>query len=185
MTIDVMIDLETLGVSAEAVILTVGAVKFDPYSTREPYDAFYAKLNVEEQVAAGRTIDESTIEWWSKQDDGVVQEALGDEGRISMEQFYKDFNKFLVGVDYYWSQGTTFDIVILEHFYKVTNGWPIPWHFWKTKDSRTILSTFGDGRRKEKGRHHNAVADAYDQAIALQEVFQKFMPDRYKDARSK
>ena len=32
-----MIDIETLGTKPDAVVLTVGGVKFDPYNSEEPH----------------------------------------------------------------------------------------------------------------------------------------------------
>ena len=45
-----MIDLETLGVLPDTVIMTLGAVKFDPYSDAEPHSELYMRLDVEEQT---------------------------------------------------------------------------------------------------------------------------------------
>ena len=44
MTIHAMIDIETLGTEPECVVMSVGAVKFDPYSNNEPYDKKHWKL---------------------------------------------------------------------------------------------------------------------------------------------
>jgi hypothetical protein len=41
MTIHAMIDLETLSTKLDTVILTLGAVKFDPYSKAEPSEPLY------------------------------------------------------------------------------------------------------------------------------------------------
>ena len=40
-----MIDLETLGVEPDAVIMTVGAIKFDPYSNAEPHGGLYLRCD--------------------------------------------------------------------------------------------------------------------------------------------
>ena len=44
-----MIDLETLGVEPDSVIITVGAIKFDPYSDEEPHNGLYLRCDIEEQ----------------------------------------------------------------------------------------------------------------------------------------
>ena len=61
MAIHGMIDLETLGTTADTVILTVGAIKFDPLTDAEPYADMYHRLNVDQQTVLGRTVDDSTI----------------------------------------------------------------------------------------------------------------------------
>ena len=41
-----MIDLETLSTRPDATVLTVGAIKFDPYTDLEPHSGLYLRLNV-------------------------------------------------------------------------------------------------------------------------------------------
>ena len=81
-----MIDLETLGTKPDCVILTLGAIKFDPFTNEEPHSGLYQKLDIDEQDNLKRTQDESTIEWWGKQTQSVQEEAFSEEGRISLDQ---------------------------------------------------------------------------------------------------
>ena len=71
---DCMIDLETLDTSPGAVVLTIGAVKFNPRGTGI-IDELYIRVDVDEQIALGRTVDEGTVEWWSTQPQAVQDEA--------------------------------------------------------------------------------------------------------------
>ena len=65
MAIDVMLDLETLATSPDSVILTFGAIKFDPFdSTKGMTNGLYMRVNVDEQISLGRHVDEGTIAWW-------------------------------------------------------------------------------------------------------------------------
>ena len=169
---DVMLDLETLSTRPEATILTFGACKFSPYNQEEITQGIYFRINVDEQIAIGSHIDDETIAWWGRQADDVREEALGDDNRISLEQFTQELNRFLVGVDNIWAQGPVFDIVILENLYRRL-GKPCPWQFWQIRDSRTLLSTLGDPREKNKAGLHNALEDAVSQAQAVQFVFKK------------
>jgi hypothetical protein len=67
-----MFDVETIGVESTSVILSAAIIKFDPNNKEKTYDdylndALFVKFSVEEQVKNyNRTIDKSTIEWWSK-----------------------------------------------------------------------------------------------------------------------
>lgn len=169
---DVMLDLETLSTRPEATILTFGACKFSPYNQEEITQGIYFRINVDEQIAIGSHIDDETIAWWGRQADDVREEALGDDNRISLEQFTQELNRFLVGVDNIWAQGPVFDIVILENLYRRL-GKPCLWQFWQIRDSRTLLSTLGDPREKNKAGLHNALEDAVSQAQAVQFVFKK------------
>lgn len=167
-----MLDLETLSTRPDATILTFGACKFDPYSQTDIDKGIYFRINVDEQTALGRHIDDNTIEWWSRQAEDVREEALGDGDRISLEQFTQELNRFIVGADCIWAQGPVFDIVILEHLYRQL-GKPCPWQFWQIRDSRTLLSSLGDPREKNKTGLHNALEDCVSQAQAIQYVFKQ------------
>jgi hypothetical protein len=52
--IHAMIDLETLSTNPNATILTVGGVKFDPYTTAEPAQGMYFRVDVDSQTEMGR-----------------------------------------------------------------------------------------------------------------------------------
>ena len=169
---DIMLDLETLSTRPDATILTFGACKFSPYNQEDITQGIYFRINVDEQIAIGSHVDENTIEWWGRQADDVREEALGDDNRISLEQFTQELNRFIVGCDNIWAQGPVFDIVILENLYRQM-GLPCPWQFWQIRDSRTLLSTHGDPRDKNKAGLHNALEDCVSQAQAVQTVFKQ------------
>jgi hypothetical protein len=167
---DIMLDLETLATSPDSVILTVGAIKFDPFSLTEPTDGFYMRLNVDEQLAINRAVDDNTVKFWMGQPEDIREEAMGDSDREPLQKFYQDFNKFLMGANNIWAQGVLFDIGILENLYHQM-GWPKPWLFWKIRDSRTVFDMFGDRREKQRKTLHNAFSDAFEQAVALQRLY--------------
>ena len=167
---DIMLDLETLSTRPDATVLTFGACKFNPYKQEDIDKGIYFRINVDEQITLGRDVDDSTVEWWGKQAEDVREEALGDGDRITLEQFTKELNRFIVGAKNIWAQGPVFDIVILENLYRQL-GLPCPWQFWQIRDSRTLLSTHGDPREKNKVGLHNALEDAVSQAQAVQHVF--------------
>jgi len=169
-----MIDLETLGVDPDCVILTVGAIKFDPYTDVEPHGGLYLRCNVDEQTSAGRSVDDNTLAWWAKQEDSVREEAFSDGDRVSMDELTKAINKFCVGLDYIWCQGPTFDFVILQHLYKQV-GKPAPWNYWQIRDSRTLFGMMPKDPRKEiQEELHNALADCYYQAKCVQQSYKHF-----------
>ena len=69
MAVHGMIDLETLGVEPDSVIITLGAIKFDPYTNEDPHSGLYLRCDIEEQSEKlGRSIDDNTLAWWTKQD---------------------------------------------------------------------------------------------------------------------
>ena len=168
-----MLDLETLGTRPDCVVLTLGAVKFDPFSdTIRGDNGLYFRINVDEQTALGRTVQDDTLEWWSRQSADVYEEAFGEHNRVSLREMYQQLNRFLVGVDNIWCQGPVFDIAILENLYK-QYGWPTPWQFWQISDSRTLFKAHGDPRVKGKVGLHNALEDCVSQATAVQQVYNR------------
>jgi hypothetical protein len=168
---DVMLDLETLSTRPESVILTIGAVKFDPFSDFVDVErGLYYRVDVDEQLALDRHVLESTVEWWGNQDAEVREEALGNSDRVSLEDMTRGLNRFLVGVENIWCQGPAFDIVILENLYRQLTK-PTPWQFWQISDSRTLFKAHGDPRDKNRAAAHNALMDCYYQAIAVQEIY--------------
>jgi hypothetical protein len=168
---DVMLDLETLSTRPESVILTIGAVKFDPWGDDVDTDGgLYMRVNVDEQLALDRHVLESTVEWWGKQEESVREEALGESNRVGLDDMTRALNKFLVGVENIWCQGPAFDIVILENLYRQLSK-PTPWQFWQIRDSRTLFGVHGDPREKDRKAAHNALMDCYYQALGVQHIY--------------
>lgn len=175
MTTHAVIDLETLDITPTATVLTLGGVKFNPFNTgAEPRDEIYFKISVDDQDRLGRTTSDSTIEWWSRQDPKIMEEAFDQSNPnevMSVEQALASLNRWVVGVDEFWGQGYGFDFTMLENMYR-SIGKPIPWQFWQISDSRTIIKRMPeDPRKKMQANLHNALADAYYQAKAIQIVF--------------
>jgi hypothetical protein len=169
-----MIDLETLGTNPECVIMTLGAIKFDPFTDEEPHSGIYLRCEIEEQTDLGRTIDDSTLAWWAKQDAAIKEEAFGDHDRVSMDELTRAINKFCVGVDVLWCQGPLFDYAILQNLYKQI-GKPCPWNYWQIRDSRTLFAMMPtDPRKAIQESLHNALADCYYQAKCVQQSYKHF-----------
>ena len=169
---DIMLDLETLATSPDSVILTCGAIKFDPYSDTEPSAPFYVRISVDDQTEMGRVINPDTVEWWGKQPQSAQDEAFGDEGRVSPDEFTIQLNRYIVGATNVWAQGTMFDIVILEHLYRML-GKPLPWRYSQIRDSRTLFDLGDDSIKKNNASAHNALADAFFQAKSVQSIYKQ------------
>jgi hypothetical protein len=172
MSTHAMIDLETLATTPDAVVLTIGGVKFDPNVISPSHSYFYYRFDVNEQLDAGRATDPSTLEWWGTQDPAVMEEALGDHDRTPVFNILTALNKWCVGVDAIWAQGPAFDIVILENLFRQYNH-HTPWPFWKIRDSRTLFQIMPKDPRKEINfEAHNALEDCKVQARCVQQSIQ-------------
>ena len=176
MAIHATIDLETLDTCPQATVLSLGAVKFNPFNDSEPYDELYFKISVDDQDRLSRSTSDNTIEWWSKQDPKIMEEAFDQSNPnevMSVEQALGSINRFVVGVDVLWGQGYGFDFTIIEDMYR-SIGKPIPYNFWQVRDSRTLFSVCKeDPRKKIQNNLHNALADAYYQSKAIQLAYKE------------
>lgn len=172
MKTDVMIDMETLDVLPTATVLTIGAVKFDPFGddVNDPtYDKFYVKVDVDSCDRLGCTVSPDTVEWWAKQSKEAQEEAFSPDGRIPIEEAMNQLYKFCWGAKRVWSHGAGFDIVICEYLFRKI-GKATPWSFWEVRDTRTIFDLGIDPQRPPVLKHH-ALEDAWNQAVGVQNVF--------------
>ena len=170
MTKHLMVDLETLATTPNAAILSLGAVTFDPNSNKI-YDELYYKVELESFDGLDSFIDDTTIEWWSKQDPAAQEEAFDPNDRIDIRKVMDEFYKFCLGSSKFWSHGSTFDIIILEHYFRQI-GKPYPWKFWEVRDTRTLFDLGMDPEMPQANKHH-ALEDARRQAIGVQNMFRK------------
>lgn len=154
----VVVDLETLGVGANAVVAALGATLW-----RVGYgevDALYVRIDLDQP---GRAFDASTVAWWMRramEGAGAAYEVVDDD-RIDLSRALLRFAAFLPeGVDV-WARGTDFDLAILAHAYRAMR-MDAPWDFWRARDVRTavaVAKTLGVDVKRGKSPH-NALADA-------------------------
>ena len=165
-----MIDLETMAVTPDAVILTLGAVHFNPYGNGIG-DTLYFRVSVDDQDTLGRAIDPSTLEWWAKQDPAIMEEAFSSDDRIPLAEAMDRFHKFAWGCNRFWSHGATFDLVMMENILRQI-GKPLTWNYWSLRDTRTLFD-IGLDPEMPTGSKHDALQDAIRQAIGVQNIHAK------------
>ena len=169
---DIMIDLETLNTTPDATILTIGAVKFDPFGRelQEPkMESFYCKVDVDSCDRIGLTTSDDTIAWWAQQSKEAQEAAFDSEGRIDIEEAFARLYKFCWGAKRVWSNGSCFDIIICEHVFRKINR-AVPWKFWEVRDVRTAFDLGINPQRPPVTAHH-ALEDAWNQAVGIQNVY--------------
>jgi hypothetical protein len=167
-----MIDLETLATSTDAVVLTIGAVKFDPFGSdiKEPaMDSFYVKIDIDSCDELGLVANDDTIAWWAQQTKEAQAEAFEGTDRIHIREAFDQLYKFCWGAKRVWSNGAAFDIPICEHVYRKLNK-AIPWSFWAVRDVRTAFDLGINPNRPPVLAHH-ALQDAWNQAVGIQNVY--------------
>lgn len=174
---DVMIDIESLGTSPDCVILSIGAVLFDPKGMGV-VEKLELRPSVEGQTDKfNRSIDEGTLLWWSQQSTEAMTEALSDEGRISFKECMDALYKFAWNRRAVWSNGAGFDVVVMESAFKNLD-MSIPWPFYTVRDTRTLFDITNVSLRDKKYNTkttHRAIEDAEHQAIVVQDAYRKLI----------
>jgi hypothetical protein len=171
----IMIDMETLDTAPSTVILTIGAVKFDPRGVGV-VEKLELRPTIDEQTETyNRSISDDTLRWWGEQSPDAIEEAMGDRDRISYRDCMEQLYKFCWNADKVWSNGSGFDVVVAENAFRELD-MKIPWPFWTIRDCRTIYDLAGVSLKD--GGHvttHKAVEDAERQAIVVQKAYQKLI----------
>ena len=170
---DTMIDIETIATDPDAVIVSIAAVKFDPFDdyrqkgvTVGDLPGFNMLIDIDSQP--DRKISDSTLSWWSQQDP-VVQESIFGEShpRHTLTEGLEALHKFVWNSGgRVWAQGTHFDIAILEHAYRSINR-AYPWQYWAVRDSRTLLDMVAVNL---PAATHDAMEDCFRQIVGVQQA---------------
>lgn len=171
---DIMIDLETLATSPNSAILTIGAVKFDPFGDdlKDPTcEKFYVRVDLDSCDELGLEVNDDTLAWWSQQSKEAQDEAFSSDDRIHIRDAFNQLYKFCWGAKRVWSHGASFDTVICENIFRKLNK-AVPWKFWEVRCTRTLFDIGIDPQRPPVLKHH-ALEDAWNQAVGVQNVFQK------------
>lgn len=166
-----MVDLETLGREPGAVIVSVGAVKFDP-DAEALGNEFYANVMIQSCLDAGLTVEGATIQWWMEQPD-ATRLALFHPDPLPLRTALSAFAEFYKGSEYIWSHGSTFDIPILETAYRAVNE-AQPWASRVARDTWTLFGLVPESvveRMRGEGVEHHARDDALRQARMVQAAY--------------
>jgi hypothetical protein len=184
MLTDIMIDLETLDVTPTATVLTIGAVKFDPFGddlNNPTCEKFYVRVDVDSCDRLGCTVSQSTLDWWAQQSQAAQDEAFDPNNRLDITDAMNQLYKFCWGAKRVWSHGASFDTIICENLFRKI-GKAIPWQFWEVRCTRTLFDIGINPKRPPVLKHH-ALEDAWNQAVGVQHVFQQLRTSSGMDGK--
>lgn len=173
--IQVMLDTETLSTEPNAIIVSIGGVKFT--IDDGIIDRFYITIDPSSSERYGLIKDQSTLEWWKKQSKEAILAWAGSD--ITLPSAITSF-KIWYGLKSLttWAHGIDFDFPIIRSSINAV-GMQCPWNYWNQMDSRTIFALVGDGIKTNQlervGEFHNAQGDAETQAIALIEILKEIV----------
>lgn len=174
----IMLDTETLGTTADACILSIGAVKFDLESDAIDDAGFYASISIDSNLEYRRRIQEDTLIWWMKQ--GPEAQGVFHESKQTLGNALDELSDWIGDGDYkVWSNGADFDLPMLAHAY-TQHGKEIPWKFWNSTCFRTYKGLPGAKliRPASMGVKHNALSDAHQQARTAQAIYAALFANR-------
>lgn len=134
----VMFDIETLDTERTAVVVSIGACRFNPIDKLDPAeDRMALLLDMDAQSAVGRTISIGTLSWWMLQTDEARRWNFSKHNRYDVDLALRAFSAFCRGADQFWCRGTNFDPILLEDLCRQF-GAEVPWRFNQLRDVRTL-----------------------------------------------
>lgn len=166
---NLMLDLETLGIRPGCIVISIGAVLFDPDSGAlgQP---FYSVISAWKSKESGLEENEDTINWWkrqSKEARKTLIEATDDQAPDPVDVF-REFNEYIHDFSdpkkvLLWGNGSDFDNAILVAAYEKL-GAPLGWNTFNHRCFRTLKNMRPEIKVTRSGTHHNALDDAITQA---------------------
>ena len=181
---NVSIDIETMGNTKNAAIVSIGAAFFN-LGTEEIGETFYADIDLTTCMDAGMELNADTIYWWMRQSEPARDALQPNKNTQHIGQALADLHNFLLHT--YdsttsknlepWGNGSGFDLGILDEAFKRFK-MKTPWNFWNERDMRTIVkigNAFLPYNAREtierEGTHHNAVDDAIYQGKVIAHIW--------------
>lgn len=146
--IDIMVDLETLGLTHYNPIIQLAAVAFN-LETGEIYDKFDVSCTISKEAV----IDKNTYEWWVKTNFDLLKSILaqGLQTNISEQEMLVSFTAWIKSISYsrsinfkniyLWGNGMLFDNMLLKLKCQQYNiEYPI--HYQSDRDVRTLVDVY-------------------------------------------
>ena len=162
-----MIDLETLSLDANGLIVSIGAVAFDSDFI---FDKFYAVLDRQAQIDTGAVVSPGTVDWWLEQEPAA--QAVFKEPQSNVALKLGEFAGWLMRYEVLgvWGNGAEMDNAMLAQMYR-RHKFPVPWKHTASRCYRTAknlkvpceLPAFD-------GVPHDALDDARYQAACLMHI---------------
>lgn len=172
-----VVDLETLAVGSDAVILSLGLTCARYDDTTQTFNTLvdnglYLKFDIKDQLKQGRRTSKRVINWWYDQHTAARQVlnpspddvSLYDLGKY-LKEFYDKFGIDIKQSDMY--DRNCFDISKLQYLFEQELNQDVPWNYHNTFDIPTAFRFMGFDRYAgirvsdiEGATYHHALHDA-------------------------
>lgn len=191
MTKHLMLDLETVGILPNSVVLSIGCL---PFSFEEPKsfdeyleDGFFCKLDVEDQIRNyGRKIDKDTLDWWKQQSPEARVSLKPSKTDIPLAEALRGLDAFirsckLSDESWFWSRGNLFDFGKIESMCNNV-GMPMPHNPFMERDVRTMVDCFAGTTNGKIKVHlpsnfvsHHPLHDCAKDVMMMTNIYQSMM----------
>lgn len=168
---NITFDLETLGNTASAPIVQIGAVKFaDDGKINEE---FIRNIKLSSLERYGFNVEYGTLKWWFEQEDRAIKSVFCNTDTVDIRKALMDFHDWIEkpGDYVYWSHATFDPPVLTNSILKVGLKPFIP--FRHHRDIRTLTHFAGKVEVDRVGIHHNALDDCIYQAKYISKCIEK------------
>ena len=155
----VVIDLETLDTVPTAVVLSIG-IAVGNLQEDLPKN-YHWNLCVPSQIFAGRSLSQSTVEWWREKDLSLQLAAIEYPVAVTVALYevQKTLNdlKKAAGEDSFsiWGNSPSFDLGILSNLFAQYK-FEVPWKYWQERDLRTYGAMVGVSFNEWKQQQENS-----------------------------
>lgn len=188
----IMVDIETFGTGNHSLIISLGAVWFDPNVLGAIKERFYVTIDPIQAQRNGFRVDMPTVMWWMQPEQRLAWDQWTKTMHFPPELALQGFSQWLDQLDQieppppmparedgspginhrtFWANSPAFDCVILRQQYEVMM-LPAPWGFRNEMDVRTFknLPKAKSVCPPQVGLVHNSVDDAEHQARWVQAI---------------
>ena len=163
-------DLETLGNTANAPIVQIGAVKFD--NNGNIISSFLSTIDLEDLEQYNLPTNFSTVNWWLQQTPEAIENVFGKQTeKTTLKKALTDFRAYLTAEECtIWSHAS-FDPPILKNNL-IAVGLPPIKNYRAFTDLRTLMLIAGSPTIEKQGIAHTALDDALHQYKQIKACFQ-------------
>lgn len=160
--LDILLDLESMGLQPNSAIVGIGAVEFD-LTKGLIGKTFYRAVNLADATRRGCAIDSGTVAWWLAQSKSAQNAIIWSTHPLP--DALREFAEFIDSCGprdevRVWGKGPSFDNAMLAHAYWLCE-MEAPWKFWNDRCCRTIMALYKQVEPDAfSGEKHNAVDDA-------------------------
>lgn len=169
MSINCMLDIETMGTTPGCVVLSIGAVGFN--FDGSSLSKYFTVLDLNNSLDLGLKIEPDTLNWWLGQNQEILKKQLRDGTPVV--QVLEEFNDWLndISAEIIWGNSASFDCGLLRAVYEAAKVRP----YWSHRNEmcyRTVKNLCPEIPLAEKdGNHaHDPVYDAQYQIQHLKKI---------------